>query len=115
MMPERILADLRRAMPRDAILTSDVGWNKNGVAQQFDILTPGSILIPGGFATMGFGPSAAIGAKIAAPDRVVISLVGDGGFGQNLSLIHIKICIRDRGRWDGRHAARSPDRRRIPA
>lgn len=83
MMPERILADLRAVMPRDAIMTSDVGWNKNGVAQQFDILTPGSILIPGGYATMGFGPAAAIGAKIAAPDRVVISLVGDGGFGQN--------------------------------
>ncbi|ALI54213.1 thiamine pyrophosphate-binding protein [Celeribacter marinus] len=87
MMPERILADLRLAMPDDAILTSDVGWNKNGVAQQFDILTPGSILIPGGFATMGFGPSAAIGAKIAAPERVVISLVGDGGFGQNPAVL----------------------------
>lgn len=87
MMPERILADLREAMPRDAILTSDVGWNKNGVAQQFDIYTPGSILIPGGFATMGFGPPAAIGAKIAAPDRVVISLVGDGGFGQNPAML----------------------------
>lgn len=87
MMPERILADLRAAMPRDAILTSDVGWNKNGVAQQFDIYTPGSILIPGGFATMGFGPPAAIGAKIAAPERVVISLVGDGGFGQNPAML----------------------------
>ena len=87
-MPERILADLRAAMPRDAILTSDVGWNKNGVAQQFDILTPGSILIPGGFATMGFGPPpAALGAKIAAPGRVVISLVGDGGFGQNPAIL----------------------------
>ena len=32
---------------------------------------------------MGFGPPAALGAKIAAPDRVVVSLVGDGGFGQN--------------------------------
>jgi acetolactate synthase-1/2/3 large subunit len=32
---------------------------------------------------MGFGPPAAIGAKLAAPDRTVISLVGDGGFGQN--------------------------------
>lgn len=87
MMPERILADLREAMPRDAYLTSDVGWNKNGVAQQFGIFTPGTILIPGGFATMGFGPSAAVGAKIAAPDRVVISLVGDGGFGQNPAVL----------------------------
>ena len=87
MMPERILADLRAAMPRDAFLTSDVGWNKNGVAQQFPIYTPGSILIPGGFATMGFGPPAAVGAKIAFPDRVVISLVGDGGFGQNPAVL----------------------------
>jgi acetolactate synthase I/II/III large subunit len=83
MRPERILSDLRAVMPRDFIMTTDVGWNKNGVGQQFDILTPGSILTPGGFATMGFGSPAAIGAKIACPDRVVVSLVGDGGFGQN--------------------------------
>lgn len=87
MMPERILADLRAVMPRDAYLTSDVGWNKNGVAQQFDIFTPGTALIPGGFATMGFGPPAAVGAKIAAPEKVVISLVGDGGFGQNPAVL----------------------------
>ncbi len=87
MMPERILADSRKALPEDAIITTDVGWNKNGVGQQFDILTPGSILTPGGFATMGFGPPGAIGAKLAAPDRVVLSLVGDGGFGQNPSML----------------------------
>ncbi len=87
MMPERILADVRTALPDDAIITTDVGWNKNGVGQQFDILSPGSILTPGGFATMGFGPPGALGAKIAAPDRVVISLVGDGGFGQNPSVL----------------------------
>lgn len=83
MMPERILADVRAQLPRDAIITTDVGWNKNGVGQQFPIYTPGSVLTPGGYATMGFGPPAAIGAKIARPDRTVISLVGDGGFGQN--------------------------------
>lgn len=87
MMPERILADTRKALPDDALITTDVGWNKNGVGQQFDILTPGSILTPGGFATMGFGPPGAIGAKLAAPDRVVLSLVGDGGFGQNPSML----------------------------
>lgn len=87
MMPERILADVRAAMPRDAYLTTDVGWNKNGVGQQFPIFTPGTVLTPGGFATMGFGPPAAIGAKLAAPDRIVISMVGDGGFGQNPSVL----------------------------
>lgn len=83
MMPERILAEVRDVLPRDAIITTDVGWNKNGVGQQFPVYEPGSILIPGGYATMGFGGPAAIGAKIAKPDKVVIALIGDGGFGQN--------------------------------
>lgn len=87
MMPERILAEVRQVLPRDAIITTDVGWNKNGVGQQFPIYTPGSILTPGGYATMGFGPPAALGAKIARPDKLVISLVGDGGFGQNPSAL----------------------------
>jgi acetolactate synthase-1/2/3 large subunit len=87
MMPERILADVRAAMPRDAFLTTDVGWNKNGVGQQFPIYAPGSVLTPGGYATMGFGPPAALGVKLAYPDKVVISMVGDGGFGQNPAVL----------------------------
>ncbi|GIK83177.1 MAG: acetolactate synthase, large subunit, biosynthetic type [Alphaproteobacteria bacterium] len=87
MRPERILADVRAALPRDALITTDVGWNKNGVGQQFPILEPGTIFTPGGYATMGFGAPAALGAKIARPDRVVIALVGDGGFGQNPALL----------------------------
>ena len=83
MRPERILADLREVLPRDAILCTDVGWNKNGMAQQYPIYTPGSVFTPGGYATMGFGSPAALGAKVAKPDRVVVALVGDGGFGQN--------------------------------
>ncbi|MHB1199262.1 MAG: thiamine pyrophosphate-binding protein [Polaromonas sp.] len=85
--PERILADVRAVLPRDAIITTDVGWNKNGVGQQFPVYTPGSILTPGGFATMGFGAPAAIGAKLACPERVVVALVGDGGFGQNPAML----------------------------
>ncbi len=85
--PERILAVVRDVLPRDAIITTDVGWNKNGVGQQFPVYTPGSILTPGGFATMGFGAPAALGAKLACPDKVVVALVGDGGFGQNPALL----------------------------
>ncbi|MER1969000.1 thiamine pyrophosphate-binding protein [Castellaniella sp. GW247-6E4] len=87
MMPERILAEVREVLPRDAIITTDVGWNKNGVGQQFPVYEPGSILTPGGYATMGFGAPGALGAKLACPDRVVVSLVGDGGFGQNPALL----------------------------
>ncbi|MGE5668669.1 MAG: thiamine pyrophosphate-binding protein [Betaproteobacteria bacterium] len=87
MRPERILADVREALPRDAFITTDVGWNKNGVGQQFPILEAGTIFTPGGYATMGFGAPAALGAKIARPDRVVVALVGDGGFGQNPAML----------------------------
>jgi acetolactate synthase-1/2/3 large subunit len=87
MRPERILAAVREVLPRDAIITTDVGWNKNGVGQQFPVYTPGSILTPGGYATMGFGAPAALGAKLACPDRVVVALVGDGGFGQNPAML----------------------------
>ena len=87
MQPQRILAEVREVLPRDAFITTDVGWNKNGVGQQFDILEPGTIFTPGGFATMGFGAPAALGVKVAHPDRVVVSLVGDGGFGQNPALL----------------------------
>ncbi|MCM3788967.1 thiamine pyrophosphate-binding protein [Domibacillus indicus] len=87
MQPQRILAEVRDVLPRDAFITTDVGWNKNGVGQQFDILEPGTIFTPGGFATMGFGAPAALGVKVAHPDRVVVSLVGDGGFGQNPALL----------------------------
>ncbi len=83
MAPQRILADLRAALPRDSIICTDVGWNKNGLAQQYPVYEPGSVFTPGGFATMGFGSPAAMGAKVALPDRVVVALVGDGGFGQN--------------------------------
>jgi acetolactate synthase I/II/III large subunit len=87
MRPERILAVVREVLPRDALITTDVGWNKNGVGQQFPVYTPGSILTPGGFATMGFGAPAALGAKLACPERVVVALVGDGGFGQNPAML----------------------------
>jgi acetolactate synthase-1/2/3 large subunit len=85
--PERILGELRIAAPEDAFIVTDVGWNKNGVAQQFPITVPGTFITPSGLATMGFGPAAALGVKLAHPHRLTISLVGDGGFSANPSVI----------------------------
>ncbi len=84
--PERILADLRRAAP-DAILVTDVGWNKNGMAQQYPIDEPSSFLTPGGFSTMGFGPAAVLGVAAAKTGRPAIALVGDGGFGAQPNVV----------------------------
>lgn len=87
MRPERILSELRKALPENGIIVTDVGWNKNGVAQQFPITIPGTFITTSGLATMGFGPPAALGVKYALPDRPVVALIGDGGFGANPSVI----------------------------
>jgi acetolactate synthase I/II/III large subunit len=77
--PARLLNELSKAAPRDAIFVTDVGWNKNGAGQQLVATQPRTFLTSGGMATMGFAPAAAIGAKLGAPDRTVFGLVGDGG------------------------------------
>ena len=87
MRPERILSELRKAVPDDGYIVTDVGWNKNGVGQQFPITVPGTFITPSGLATMGFGPAAALGVKLARPDRAVVSLIGDGAFGSNPSVV----------------------------
>ena len=87
MRPERILSELRKAVPEDGYIVTDVGWNKNGVGQQFPITVPGTFITPSGLATMGFGPAAALGVKLAQPDRAVVALIGDGAFGSNPSVV----------------------------
>src|SRR5262245_26735402 len=77
--PARLLHEISKIVPDDAIFVTDVGWNKNGAGQQLQVSLPGSFITSGGMATMDFAPGAAIGAKLGAPDRKVIYLVGDGG------------------------------------
>jgi acetolactate synthase I/II/III large subunit len=78
--PARLLFELSKVLTKDTIVVTDVGWNKNGAAQQLQTIEPRTFITSGGLATMGFGPPAAIGAKIGAPNRKVVCLVGDGGF-----------------------------------
>lgn len=85
--PERILSELRKALPEDGYVVTDVGWNKNGVAQQFPFTVPGTFITTSGLATMGFGPAAVLGVKYGRPDRAAVSLTGDGGFSANMSVI----------------------------
>ena len=85
--PERILSELKGAIPEDGFIVTDVGWNKNGVAQQYAITVPGTFVTPSGLATMGFGPSAVLGVKVAQPHRAAVALIGDGGFGSNPSVV----------------------------
>ena len=87
MRPERILSELKKAIPEDGFIVTDVGWNKNGVGQQYPITVPGTFVTPSGLATMGFGPSAVLGVKMAQPQRAAVALIGDGGFGSNPSVV----------------------------
>lgn len=89
--PQRILADLRNALPADAILVTDVGWNKNGVAQSYDLPPEGRFITPGGASTMGFGPAAAVGVQMAQPRRTVVALIGDGGMSAQLPAVPMAV------------------------
>jgi acetolactate synthase I/II/III large subunit len=48
---------------------------------------PGTFVTPSGLATMGFGPAAVLGVKMAQPQRAAVALIGDGGFGSNPSVV----------------------------
>ena len=85
--PERILSEVRELLPKDGIVVTDVGWNKNGLAQQFPIYQPMTHLPPSGLATMGFGPAAVIGAQLGAPEKKVITLIGDGAMSSVLGVL----------------------------
>ncbi len=78
--PERVVAELRRAVPDDGIVLADVGVHHNWLVSEFDAYQPRTVLQSWGFASMGFGVAGPLGARLAAPDRPVVGVCGDGGF-----------------------------------
>jgi acetolactate synthase I/II/III large subunit len=82
--PYGIIRHAAALLPEDAIVTSDVGQHQMWVAQAYPFTRPRQWLTSGGLGTMGFGMPAAIGAALAAPDRVVACFSGDGSLLMNL-------------------------------
>ncbi len=75
-----LVQTLRKALPRETILVSDLTVAAYWCRRLLDIYEPRTNIYPWGFCTLGFGLPAAIGAKVARPDRPVVALCGDGGF-----------------------------------
>ncbi len=71
---------LRRALPDEALVVNDQTGINYWMEWRFPVLEPRTFLYPVGSATLGYGVPAAIGAKIAHPERPVVCVVGDGGF-----------------------------------
>ncbi|MFL5254582.1 MAG: thiamine pyrophosphate-binding protein [Rhodopila sp.] len=78
--PERLIRALSRAVPENAIVAADVGVHHNWIIQLFDAVRPRQVIHSWGFAAMGFATSGILGAKLAAPDRPCVAVVGDGSF-----------------------------------
>jgi acetolactate synthase I/II/III large subunit len=78
--PERMMRALSRAIPENAVVASDVGVHHNWIIQLMDTLRPRHLIHSWGFAAMGFATSGILGAKLAAPDRPCVAVVGDGSF-----------------------------------
>jgi acetolactate synthase-1/2/3 large subunit len=79
--PERLMGDLARVLTPDAIIAADASYASIWVANYLPALAAGMrFLMPRGLAGLGWGLPLALGAKLAAPDRPVFCIVGDGGF-----------------------------------
>lgn len=112
MHPRRALAEIRMALPENAVVTLDTG---NTCLQAADRLahyeSPG-LITPLDFGLVGFGFSAALGAQAAAPDRPVVAVMGDGAFGYTMAEMMSAVqnglpviaVILDNGAWGAEKA-----------
>jgi acetolactate synthase-1/2/3 large subunit len=78
--PERIVADCRKVLPDNAVISLDSGIHHNWFMQFWEARQPRTMLNTWGYSGMGFGPSSILGAKLAAPEAPCVSICGDGGF-----------------------------------
>ncbi len=75
-----VLDTLREKLPRDGILSTDVGAHTHQIATQWRVDLPRTCLATNGWSSMGYGMPAAYAAKLVHPDRAVVGVVGDGCF-----------------------------------
>ncbi len=107
MHPDVIYEEVRQAAPRNAIFTLDAGTTGFQATDQLPFYEAPALLTPLDCGMVGFSYSAAIGAKVAAPERAAISLMGDGGFGMTMGEMTTAVAsnipaigiVMDNGTW----------------
>ena len=82
---QEVLAALREALPEDALVACDTGYNKSVAIQCWPTYAPRTFFVSNGLSTMGYGLPAAIGLKLAHPTRAVACVVGDGGLAMSVA------------------------------
>ena len=96
--PQAVIERIGELTNGDAIVVTDVGQHQMWTAQYYPYQNERQLVTSGGLGTMGFGVPAAIGAKIANPEKEVVLFVGDGGFqmtNQELAILNIyKVPIK---------------------
>ena len=89
--PEYVVKTINK-LYKNAIITTDVGQNQLWTTQFIDIDNNKKLLTSGGLGTMGYGLPSAIGAKVACPQKDVISISGDGGIQMNIQELATAVC-----------------------
>ena len=92
LIPQRIVTDVRAAMPEDGVIALDNGMYKIWFARNYPAYEPNTVLLDNALASMGAGLPSAMAAKLVHPDRKVLAIVGDGGFLMNSQ--ELETCVR---------------------
>jgi acetolactate synthase-1/2/3 large subunit len=92
--PQRLVADIRAALGRQDVVLADTGAVKMWMARLYPTYSPNTCLVSNGLSTMGFALPGALGAKLAAPRRQVLAVMGDGGFLMNSQ--EIETALREK-------------------
>jgi acetolactate synthase-1/2/3 large subunit len=92
--PGAFFDSLRQSLPRDSCVVTDSGQHQVLTTRYFAAMVPRGLVIPSDFQSMGFGISAAIGAKFACPGKPVVLVIGDGGMA--MSGMELLTAVREK-------------------
>ena len=93
-IPQRLVADVRRAMPDDGIIALDNGVYKIWFARNYRAHEPNTVLLDNALATMGAGLPSAMAAHLVFPDRKAMAICGDGGFMMNSQELETAVRLK---------------------